>query len=391
MKAFIEKFIPKRYRKTVTRLLQKLRKVDYIILFNWYKMVVKLESQKILFLSDSRETLSGNFEYINNELKNYNYEINFFLKKSLDEKKKFKEKKQLCKLIAQSKFILVDDFYPIIYLLKLKKEQELIQVWHAMGAYKKVGYSRIGKVGGPNPGSLTHKNYTATIVSSPNIRKNYAEAFGIDISKVHSLGIPRTDIFFNKNYISCIKKKLYIKYPILKNKKVVLFAPTFRGNGQKTAYYDFSLIDFKKIKKELKGDYVFIIKLHPFIKNTDDVPKDDELFLNLSHEREINDLLFVSDILITDYSSVIYENSLLDKKAIFFVPDLDDYIGTRDFYYSFDKYAYGDIVYTTEELINSIKNGKIDKEKLKEFKEYFCSSCDGNSTKRVVEELILKK
>ena len=107
--------------------------------------------------------------------------------------------------------------------------------------------------------------------------------------------------------------------------------------------------------------------------------------------REINDLLFITDVLITDYSSVIFENSLLNNKTIFFVPDLEEYISSRDFYYSFDKYTYGDVVYNTDELINSIKKSKTDKEKLKEFKEYFCSSCDGNSTKRFVEELIIKR
>lgn len=386
----IKKFVPKKIRTLIKNNLQKFKNIKYIILYNFYKKTNKINDKKILFLSDSRETLSGNFYYIYNELKQYDYELNCFLKKNLTTKKTFSEKKKLCKLIASSKFILVDDFYPIIYSLKLEDNQELIQVWHAMGAFKTVGYSRMGKPGGPTEKSLTHRNYTATITSSKSIRKNYAEAFDIDISKVHSIGIPRTDIFFDKKYIKTKKEELYLKYPMLKEKKVVLFAPTFRGNGQKTAYYDFSLINFKQIKKELKDDYVFIIKLHPFIKNKE-IPKNDKFFLDLTSEREINDLLFITDVLITDYSSVIFENSLLNNKTIFFVPDLEEYISSRDFYYPFDKYTYGDVVYNTEQLINSIKKSKVDKEKLKEFKEYFCSSCDGNSTKRFVEELILKR
>lgn len=388
---FIKKFLPTKLREVIKKTSQKIKNIDYIILYNFYKKKYKIDSKKILFLSDSRETLSGNFEFINNELQNYNYEINYLLKKNLRTKKTFKEKKILCKLISQSKFILVDDFYPIIYALNLKKETNLIQVWHAMGAFKTVGYSRMGKVGGPTEYSLTHRNYTATITSSESVRKNYAEAFGIELKKVHSLGIPRTDIFFDKNYIKNTKEKLYKKYPILKNKKVILFAPTFRGNGQKTAHYDFSLIDFKKIKKELEKEYIFIIKLHPFIKNISEVPNDDNFYLNLTHEREINDLLFVTDILITDYSSVIFENALLNNKVVFFAPDLDEYISSRDFYYSFDKYTYGDVTYNVDELIKSIKENNVDKMKLEKFREYFCSSCDGKSTKRVVEELILKR
>ena len=95
--------------------------------------------------------------------------------------------------------------------------------------------------------------------------------------------------------------------------------------------------------------------------------------------------------MITDYSSVIFENSLLNNKVIFFVPDLNEYINTRDFYYDFSKYTYGDITYNMNELIKSIKSSKKQEKKLEEFKQYFCSSCDGNSTKKFVDELIIKK
>lgn len=387
----IKKLIPKSIKGFIKRILQKIKRTEYIILYNHYKIIYNLNENKVLFLSDSRENLSGNFEFIYKELQNYPYELNCFFKKSLKEKKSFKEKKQLCKLIAQSKFILVDDFYPIIYSLKLRKETQLIQVWHAMGAFKTVGYSRMGKPGGPTSKSLTHKNYTAAITSSEAIRKNYAEAFDMNIEKIHAVGIPRTDIFFDNEYINNTKQKLYNKYPNLKNKKVVLFAPTFRGNGQNSAHYDFSLIDFNKIKQSLGKEYVFIIKLHPFIKNTSEIPDDDDFFINLTSEREINDLLFITDILITDYSSVIFENSLLNNKVIFFVPDLNEYIGSRDFYYEFNKYTYGDVVYNTNQLINSIINPSTDNKKLNEFKEFFCSACDGNATKRFVEKLIVRR
>ena len=366
--------------------LQKLKLLDYIILFNHYKHKIKINDKKVLFLSSSRDSLTGNFEFINKELQKHKYEIDYDLKKNLKSKRTFKEKKELCKKIVESKYILVDDFYPIIYALKIRKNQELIQVWHAMGAYKKVGYSRKGTIK-----CLTHRNYTAAITSSMSIRKDYAEAFGIDINKVHGLGIPRTDMFFDKKYIDNKKEELFKKYPIFKNKKVILFAPTFRGFGQNEAYYDFNIIDFNKIKQELKEDYVFIIKLHPFIKNIDEIPKNDDFFINLTNEREINDLLFITDILITDYSSVIFENSLLNNRVIFYTSDLDEYTKSRDFFYSFDKYTYGDVTYNTDELIKSIKDGKNNTKKLNEFKEFFCSSCDGNSTKRFVEELIMKR
>lgn len=371
--------------------LQKIKRMPCIIIYNYFTRRYKLNEKRVLFLSDSRDHISGNFEYIYNYLKENNpdYELKTHLKKSLKTKRKFKEKILLLKDIASSKYILVDDFYPLIYPLKIRKDAKLIQVWHAMGAFKTVGYSRNKSKEGYKSSSLTHKNYTDTIVSSENIRKNYAEAFGIDIEKVHPYGVPRTDIFYSDKYKRDIRKQLYQKYPQFKNKKVILFAPTFRGNGQKTAYYDYSLIDFNLIKKKFSKDYVFLVKMHPFIKKLPDIDfENDKFYYNLSNEREINDLLFITDILITDYSSVIFEYSFFKKPVIFYIPDYENYDGSRGFYYPFSKYTYGDIAKNNKELINSIKNGKVNKKKLQEFFDYFCGSCDGKSTERVVKKLI---
>ncbi len=371
--------------------LQKIKKLFYIIVYNYYVRKNDLDDKLVLFLSDSRDHISGNFEYIYNYLKENNpdYELKTHLKKSLKTKRKFKEKILLLKDIASSKYILVDDFYPLIYPLKIRKNAKLIQVWHAMGAFKTVGYSRNKSKEGYKSSSLTHKNYTDTIVSSENIRKNYAEAFGIDIEKVHPYGVPRTDIFYSDKYKRDIRKQLYQKYPQFKNKKVILFAPTFRGKGQKTAYYDYSLIDFNLIKKKFSKDYVFLVKMHPFIKKLPDIDfENDDFYYNLSSEREINDLLFITDILITDYSSVIFEYSFFKKPVIFYIPDYENYDGSRGFYYPFSKYTYGDIAKNNKELINLIENSKVNKKKLQEFFDYFCGACDGKSTERVVKKLI---
>ena len=377
-------------KKTLKIFLQRLRRSDYIVFYTFFKLTTKLENNKILFLSDSREELSGNFKFVYDELmrdKN-KYVISTILKRSIKTKKTLKEKINLCKEMAKSKYVLLDDFYPIVYALKLRKETELIQLWHAMGAFKTVGYCRTGA----NTVSLTHRNYTGAIVSSESIRDDYAKSFGISIDKVQALGVPRTDIFFDKSYEKNIKKKLYDKYPILKKKKVILFAPTFRGSGQNSAHYNFDWIDFKKLKDNFSKDYVCIIKLHPFIKNRADYDfSNDEFYLDLTSEREINDLLFITDVLITDYSSVIFEYSFFERPVVFFVPDLEDYRNSRDFYYPLERYTYGDVCENFDALIKSIKKGRVDKKKIKNFKEYFCSSCDGKSTKKVVDYYIRKK
>lgn len=371
----------------IKSVLQKIRQFVYIVLYKICCLIYEQDKDKVLFLSASRDTLTGNFDFVYKELKKRKkYDIDVMLKSNLKVRYTIRQKLRLVYLIATSKYIFLDDFYPMIYALKLRKNTELIQLWHAMGAFKRVGYSRGRKIGAPVKHSLTHKNYTGAIVSSEYIRKDYAEAFGISIDKVQALGIPRTDIFFDKKYGKKAIKELYSKYPQLKGKKVILFAPTFRGNGQKAAHYNFDWVDFEELKKNFSRDYVCIIKLHPFIKNRPEYDfNSDSFYLDLTSNREINDLLFVTDLLITDYSSVIFEYSFFKKPVIFYVPDLDDYRNSRDFYYPLDKYTYGDVVMDFNSLIKSIRNNTVNLNKLNEFHKYFCSACDGKSTKRVID------
>lgn len=368
-------------------LFQRLDKWQYIVLYNLCSSLLKVDPNKVCMVSDSRQELSGNFEFLDQEFKKQGRNVEYFFKRTLGEKKSACEKFKLCKMMATSKNIIVDDFYPIVYTLKIRDKTNLIQIWHAMGAFKRVGFSRMGKIGGPSPHSLTHRNYDMAITSSASIRKDYAEAFGIDIAKVHGVGVPRTDIFFDINYANKVKERLYDSYPMLKDKKVILFAPTFRGNGQKSAKYNFDWMDYDYIAKEFGEEYIFINKLHPFIKNVVELPEH-PMFLDMTSEREINDLLFITDILITDYSSVIFEASLLDIDTVFYVPDYEIYTQGRDFYYEFDKYTYGTVAYNMQGLVEALHNPGNDVSKLEKFKQYFCEACDGSSTKKMVEKIL---
>ena len=188
-----------------------------------------------------------------------------------------------------------------------------------------------------------------------------------------------------------IKARLYEKYSNLKNKRVILFAPTFRGSGRKSAHYPKEYINLEKIYQNLQENDVFIIKMHPFIKNKIVIKEEyQDKMMNLTDYGDINDLLLITDVLITDYSSVIFEYSFMERPIIFYVPDLEEYNNSRSFYYDYSEYIYGSVAKTQEELLNAIENPKLDIEKQKKFKEKFLNQCDGKSTQRFVEQLILK-
>ncbi|WP_297631069.1 CDP-glycerol glycerophosphotransferase family protein [uncultured Clostridium sp.] len=374
------------------KILKKKRSFGNRLLQNIYKITNKMniKSDRVTFLSDSRVDFSGNFEFIKKELdKRGGYEIKSMLKESIQAERSLKEMIKMVYYISTSRYVLLDDYYPQIYKFKIRDGVEVVQLWHATGAFKTFGFSRVGKKGGPKFKSKNHRNYTKAIVSSENIKVHYAEAFGIEEKKILGTGVPRTDIFFDEEYKERVTKNLYEKYPVLKDKKIIMFAPTFRGAGQKTAYYDFHKFDIERLQKKFGDEYKLIIKLHPFINNTFEI-KDSfkDFVVDLSEEREINDLLFISDILITDYSSVCFEYSLLNKPMIFFAYDLDEYIADRDFYYPYESFVPGAIVKDMDELVKVIEEEKFESEKLERFRENFFDHFDGKSTERVVDEIL---
>lgn len=356
--------------------------------------LLPLNEKKLLFASDSRSDMSGNFQYVYDEIvrRNIDYQIHFMLKKGVSEKKTYKEIVDLAYHIATSKVVILDDFYPMIYSLKIREGAELVQLWHAVGAFKTFGFSRLGRPGGPSPKSRNHRNYTKAIVSSKNVAKHYAEGFGIDKEKVISTGIPRTDVFFDKDYQQSVREKLYAEFPFLKEKKVIMFAPTFRGNGQQSAHYPMEVLDLARLYEQLHEEYVFLFKIHPFVKNDFSIPYQySDFYYDFSSYREINDLLFITDILITDYSSVCFEFALLNKPMLFFAFDVEEYVRTRDFYYDFHSFIPGPLVRSAEEIVERIQRRDFNTEKIDPFVRYFFDDADGRASERVVDQIILQK
>lgn len=376
--------VENKYIQAIKRRIFKL----FYILFS----LLPVNRKKISFASDSRTELNGNLYFVYEELYHRNLELNikFIFNDRIDNKKTVFNLIKTAYHFATSKIILLDDFYPIIYPLNIRKNSDLIQVWHAAGAFKTFGFSRVGRPGGPSPKSRNHRNYTKVAVSSEGVREHYAEGFGINVDNVYPTGVPRSDIFFDDEYKKYVKETLYNKYPFLKEKKVILFAPTFRGNGQASAYFPFHVLDFEKLYKSLGDEYIFLFKIHPFVNNKLTIPYEyADFFYDFSEFREINDLLLVTDILITDYSSVCFEYALLEKPMLFFAFDVEEYVRTRDFYYDYFSFIPGPLVKTTEEMVETIKSQSFELDKIKPFVRYYFNGTLGRASSNVVDDLII--
>ena len=355
-------------------------------LYKFYK-IHKVKENKITFISLRRDDISGNFSFVYNKIKDdKNLDINFILNEHTISEMSFKEIRAFTNACATSKVIILDEFTPQIHYIDLQPETKLIQLWHACGAFKTFGFTRLSKPQGSPQPTRNHRSYDYVTVSSTYCKKCHSEGFGISTDNVIATGIPRTDVFFDDEYKKTAKEKFFAEHPNFAGKKIILFAPTFRGMVKETAFYPTEMFDFDNVCSKLPEDYVFIVKHHPFVSDKQPIPqKYKDRIIDLSEENELNDLLFVSDAVITDYSSLVFEASLLEIPMIFYVFDLEKYINDRDFYFDFKLYVPGKIVYSQEQLIETIKNEDYCTEKIKPFADMFFDYRDGNSTERVVK------
>lgn len=385
----------KKYARKITRPIRrtgwyKRHPIGRPWLFHTFsRTFFPIDERQILILSDSRSDLTGNLEFIVDEIRRRypEYRITTFLRPSLKSRRQKGYKYRLPHAIATSKYIILDDYYPYIYRLNLRKGVRLIQAWHAAGAFKRVGFSRTDL---PDNGAnlRSHRGYTDAIVSSEMIRKNYAEAFRMPIEGVHPYGVPRTDVFFDETYTSATRERIRTALGIGEAEQLVLYAPTFRGSGQRSAHFDFETIDWDRLAEQTPDNVRIVVKIHPFVRKRTDEYLTHPKYLDASDQREINDLLMASDVLITDYSSVIFEWALLKRPVIFHVPDLEEYQEGRSFFYPFERYIFGPTTRTTDELIRALEAPKVDTEQLDRFVTDFMSACDGHSTERFVSKLI---
>lgn len=347
------------------------------------------ETEGVLFLSERAVDAGGNLDCVRTRLrKSSSVTIREFLTDRPVHKLTRKELKKCAELAAQARVIVLEDFFPQLHALSIRKDTEILQLWHACGAFKLFGLSELGKTSLPQD-TRNHRNYTAALTSSEGIVPFYSEAFGIPERNVRPIGVPRTDIFFDETYREQITGQLYEKYPAWKGKQILLFAPTFRGSGNKTAYYPMERFPVNEVMQGLPQDTILIVKQHPFVKSQLQVSEEfrDRVF-DLTGKENINDILFVTNVLITDYSSSVFEAALLNIPMLFYTFDLEEYLAERDLYFDFSTFAPGKIVGEFAELLAEIDVLLQQKEVVSvddTFRSFFLGALDGHATERTVQ------
>lgn len=373
-----------------------LRRWMFAALLEWHRSRARRTGRRILFTSDSGARLVGNLAAVHDRMVarglDRRYEITTILKPSVTASRSWRDRWRLPRLLAEADVILVDDYQPVIYRLPPDPTRRIVQLWHASGAFKTVGYSRVGKPGGPSPFSGRHRNYTAAIVSGQHDVPYYAEAFGIPEERVVPTGIPRMDRFFDEERRAAGRAAALALFPAIEGRMVILFAPTFRGHGPRDAWYDYDQVDWARLHAASEAaNAVVIVKMHPFVADPPPIsdPLRDRIIDATRASIDVNDLLFAVDLLITDYSSIVFEFSTLLRPMLFFAYDLDEYVASRDFYVPFNEFVPGRIARTFDEVLASLRDGEFEFEKVPAFARRHFDHLDGGATDRVIDQLIL--
>lgn len=263
----------------------------------------------------------------------------------------------------------------------------LIQLWHGAG-FKKLGLlnkntndefkGRLGR---------HYNKYKLVVSSSESNQKKQNDSFGTTTAKI--TGLPRNDIFFeNKDYFEEIK----IKYNIDKYEKIITYVPTFRDFE---TVAPFSNEFWEQLQNVLNDqNALFVVKKHPWDKYLK-IPEGYSRIVDLSNKvSDVQELLLVSDLLISDYSSIMTDFAITSRPILIYMYDYEQYIeNCRTLYYDLRKVLPKPYVNDEQDLLEKIKNESwMETEKYKknynQFREKFHRYFDGDSSKRVMEEIM---
>ena len=273
--------------------------------------------------------------------------------------------------------------------LKPNKDIVYLQTTHGT-PYKRMGSDIESDNENVVKGRVLLESDTWNYLLSPSdyAKDIFVRSFEYD-GPVINKGYPANDIFYEDTSLK--EQEIKEKLNIGPNKKIILYCPTFRDyeaaedNQDKFSY----IVDLENLQKNISDDYIFIMRLHYSVSQHLVLSEDmKDFIIDLSDYDDVADLYLISDILITDYSSVFFDFAHSKKPIIFFVPDYEKYSSFRGLYSEVRDILPGPEIFTDEELVQSIKNindiNEQFKEKYDAFYEKFCDLGHGTASEDVV-------
>jgi len=282
------------------------------------------------------------------------------------------------KSYARAKYVFICSYYLPVSSCKKRTETTVVQLWHASGTWKKIGYDSPEDIPRFSLGSQA-RNYDLVTVSAPALIPYYTSAFRLEKDAAVATGISRTDTFFNPSYADECMSLWLDTYPQMANKKVALWVPTFRGRAQHP--YTAGVEDIELL--DLGDDWVLVCKLHTNAKEgvklfQPDIPTEK--------------ILSVADVVVTDFSTILFEAALLEKPVILFQPQKKTYEKGRGLYFPASRIP-APLVTDGSDLKGAVLKAQVsyNQDGWKQFTKEYMSACDGRSTERIIEYITSRR
>ncbi|MCA0174369.1 bifunctional glycosyltransferase family 2 protein/CDP-glycerol:glycerophosphate glycerophosphotransferase [Bacillus sp. RAR_GA_16] len=372
----------------------------YRALYNYVFTKLPMQNKTIVFESFLGKNYSDSpkniYEELLNEKKDYKY-IWVFAKTGKEIPGNAKQVKRLSLAyfyyMARAKYWVSNSRIP--KALKKREGNVYLQTWHGT-PLKKLVFD-MNDVHSANPNYKADffeqsRRWDYLISANSYSSEIFKRAFKFD-NHMFEYGYPRNDILHSRNKAQLMNKiKMQLNIPL--EKKVILYAPTWRDDEfYKPGKYKFTLrFDLQRLQEELGDEYVVLLRTHYFIADHLETENYEGFAYNVSKYDDISELYLIADILITDYSSVFFDYANLKRPILFFTYDLEKYRDTlRGFYIDMESELPGPLVFSNEEIINSIKN--IDQvkdqyqDKYDQFYDRFCGWEQGNASKKISGEV----
>ena len=355
-------------------ILRILKVLVYALVFgtNLLTRFVRVKPGRVVFISYFTNNPEDNFKMIVDKLKE---SPQFEVVLLLINYRQVSKMAYLLNIIKQAYYfntaevVFLDGNNVVMKTIIKKKRTKVIQIWHAVAALKKFGEDTKSRL-------YNIRSCDYAITSCEKVRPIYSQALRIPEDRVLALGSPRTDDMFSAEKLAESRQRLFSKYDITADKQLVLYAPTFRGSGiDDVALPD---IDIAEFSNRLNENHILAVRLHPLIKGFN-APAG---VIDLTSEKLL-DTLSASDILITDYSTIMFDYALLERPMVFFAPDLDTYEVDRGFYMNYEEFVPGAVARNLDELVNAVKDPADFMDRIKEVKDEYFDFQDGLSTERV--------
>jgi len=286
-------------------------------------------------------------------------------------------------LVRTSGLVVVDNAFLPVHVAPHRAGTTVVQVWHAEGALKRFGADAVGGLHEPERRFL-HRHYDWVVTSGEASRAAWSRAFRTPLDRVVALGSPRTDLFHDTAAMAAVRERVLAAYPSLAGRRVILHAPTFRGRGR--AKRPGGVLDPARLRAALPETDVLVLKSHPNLDRSLVATGGYDVVVDPAFD--LNDLLVATDVLITDYSSAIFDAALLRLRLLLLVDDLEAYERDPGLSIDFRTDMIGTQVRDTDGAIDTILADRFDLAAYGPFVERHLGACDGHASARFVERFV---